>query len=63
MFGFNECDNTCSEFNRCSLRKVSPETKGWKPEVELIQEVKAQNLNLSKKNFQYLNADYQTVFF
>jgi superfamily II DNA helicase RecQ len=63
MFGFNQCDESCSEFNRCTLRKVSTEAKGWKPEAELILELKAQNLNLSKKNFQYLNADYQTVMF
>lgn len=63
MFAFNKCDESCSEYNRCTLRKVSSETKGWKSEVELIQEIKAQNLNLSKKNFQYLNADYETVMY
>jgi superfamily II DNA helicase RecQ len=63
MFGFNQCDESCSEYNRCTLRKVSAETKGWKSEAELILELKTQNLNLSKKSFQYLNADYQTVMY
>jgi len=63
MFAFGRCDNTCSEFNRCTLRKVSSQTKGWKPELDLIQEVRSQNLNISKKNYQYINADYQAVMY
>lgn len=63
MFAFNECNPECKEYDRCSLRKVTSETKGWRPEEELIQELKAQNLNITKKNFQYLNADYQTIMF
>jgi superfamily II DNA helicase RecQ len=63
MFGFNRCDSTCSDFNRCNLKKANSVTRGWKSEVELIEELKTQNLNLSKKYFQYLNADYQTVMY
>jgi superfamily II DNA helicase RecQ len=63
MFAFNRCSQDCSEFNRCSLKKVNSETKGWRSEMELVNELKVQNLNISKKNFQYLNADYQTVMF
>ena len=63
MFGFGRCDNTCSEFNRCTLRKVDPQTKGWKSELDLLQELNGQNLNLSKKNYQYVNPDYQAVMF
>lgn len=63
MFGFNQCNDTCSEFKKCTLKNVSFESKGWKPQSELIQELKSQNLNISKKNFQYLNADYQTVMY
>lgn len=63
MFGFNECSEACSEFKKCTLRKVTPETKGWKTEAELIQEIRAQNLNITRKSFQYLNADYQTVMY
>lgn len=63
MFSFNQCDQTCSEFKGCKLKNVSQDTKGWKSELELVQELRAQNINLSKKNFQYLNADYQTVMY
>jgi hypothetical protein len=63
MFAFNRCDQTCSEFQGCKLKNVRHETKGWKTEAELVQELRAQNINLSKKNFQYLNADYQTVMY
>lgn len=63
MFGFNQCDDTCSEFKKCSLKNVNSEARGWKSELELIQELRTQNISISKKNFQYLNADYQTVMF
>jgi len=63
MFGFRECSNQCSEFNRCDLRKTSSESRGWKTERELISELTAQGLNLGRRHFQYLNADYQTVMF
>lgn len=63
MFGFNKCSNDCNAFDTCSLRKVLPETKGWKSELELLKELHAQNLQISKKNFQYLNADYQSVMY
>lgn len=63
MFSFNECDLTCTEFKRCSLKKVATETRGWKSESELLQDLKTQDLKISKKNFQFLNADYQAVMF
>ena len=63
MFGFRECSTQCSEFNRCDLRKTSSESRGWKTERELISELTAQDLNLGRRHFQYLNADYQTVMF
>ena len=63
MFGFNKCSTDCNAFGTCSLRKVASETKGWKSELELLKEISAQNLQISKKNFQYLNADYQSVMY
>ena len=63
MFSFHECDTSCTEYHQCTLRKVTKETKGWKSEDELKQEIREQGLNISKKNFQYLNADYQTVMY
>lgn len=63
MFGFNKCSTECNAFDTCKLRKALPETKGWKSELELLKELRAQNLSISKKNFQYLNADYQSVMY
>jgi len=63
MFAYNKCNPDCTAFKGCFLRKVSNETKGWRPEEALIQELKAQDLNITRKDFQYLNADYQTVMF
>ncbi|WP_133557358.1 DEAD/DEAH box helicase [Algoriphagus boseongensis] len=63
MFAFSECSTECSEFKKCNLRKVSPESKGWKTELELVQEIKAQGLSIGKRNFQYLNPDYDTVMY
>lgn len=61
MFAFNNCSIDCNEYISCTLRRVQPETKGWKSELELLQELRTQNISLSKKYFQYLNADYQAV--
>ncbi|WP_020534912.1 DEAD/DEAH box helicase [Lewinella cohaerens] len=63
MFALGKCNAECTAFKGCSLRKVSRETKGWRPEEELIQELKVQGLNITRKAFQYLNADYQTIMF
>ena len=63
IFGFNKCMEECERYNGCKLASVSPETKGWKAEYELIQELHAQNIKLSRKYFQYLNPDYQTVMY
>jgi superfamily II DNA helicase RecQ len=63
MFQFGECSKKCSSFKDCNLRKVTPETKGWKAEIELLNELRTQGLSLSKKHLQYLNADYQSVMY
>lgn len=63
MFAFNECSTACSLFDGCNLKKANSETRGWQSERELIQILRAQGINLSKKNFQYLNADYHAVMY
>lgn len=63
MFGFKKCSEACTEFKRCQLRKVPDEARGWKAEKELIEDLRNANLNISKKNFEYLNPDYGTVMF
>ena len=63
MFGYMNCNQTCSAFRSCTLKKANQESRGWKTETELVQELNAQGLNLGKKHFQYLNPDYQSVMF
>jgi len=63
MFGFNECNATCSSFTRCQLKKVKREDKGWHSENELSGKLKEQGITLNKSNFQYLSADYSTVMY
>jgi superfamily II DNA helicase RecQ len=63
MFAFNQCNDECSEFTKCTLKNTVAETRTWKPEIELIQELESLNFKIGKKNFQYLNIDYQTVMF
>jgi superfamily II DNA helicase RecQ len=62
-FAYGTCDKECALYKRCSLAKVDNESKGWKAENELIQELRSQTINLSKKHFQYLNPDYHTVMY
>ena len=63
MFAFKECSQDCPEFQRCDLRKVTDESRGWMGEKELLSSIARQDLKLSRKHFQYLNADYQTMMF
>lgn len=63
MFAFKECANTCSEFSRCQLKLADDELRVWKSERELLQELRVKNLKVNRKNFQYLNPDFQTIMF
>ncbi len=63
MFAYDRCDSTCPEFQGCNLRLANEAAREWLPERELISILTAQGLNLSRKHFQYLNADYQTMMF
>ncbi len=63
MFAFHQCSETCTAYRACTLRKVNRETKGWKAEKELIEELGSQGIRLSRRYFQYLNPDYRTVMY
>lgn len=63
MFAFNQCNEECSEFASCKLKLTNSATRAWKTELELVQELEILNLKITKKNFQYLNLDYQTVMY
>lgn len=61
VFAFNSCRQECPYFQGCNLGKVDPATKGWKTEVELSEELRRQGVKVSRRNYQYLNADYEVV--
>ncbi|UEQ78057.1 ATP-dependent DNA helicase RecQ [Chryseobacterium arthrosphaerae] len=63
MFESGTCGPSCTEFTRCDLKKVKADSKGWMPEVELVESIQNQNLKISKKHFNYLNPDYETIMF
>lgn len=63
MFKSGVCNATCSEFKKCDLRKVNQETRGWLIERDLLEKLKSQSLNLSKKDFDYLSPDYGANMF
>lgn len=63
MFAFKECSTACTEFKRCQLKDAGDDLRGWKPELELTQELEASGLKVSRKNFQYLNPDFQTIMY
>lgn len=63
MFSFRECSEKCTEFKHCQLKKIPDEARGWKAEKDLIEDIRTANLNISRKNFEYLNPDYGTVMY
>ena len=63
MFQYGKCNSACSNFKSCQLKNVSSSSRGWKSEIELSSELRAQNINLSKKHFEFLNADYQSMMY
>lgn len=63
MFAFKECSSACTEFKRCQLKDAGDDLRGWKPELELIQELEANGMKIGRKNFQYLNPDFQTIMY
>lgn len=74
-FAFNKCNSTCDKCNKgpcvvkcdlydqCQLRKVPYEARGFQYIKDLNEILHQNNLSVSKKNFQYLNADYDTVLY
>lgn len=62
-FEKKKCNEKCTNAFNCSLAKVNDKSRGWMAESELVLELKEQGLNISKKNFQYLNPDYSVVMY
>jgi hypothetical protein len=74
-FAFNLCNSTCDKCNKgpcqhkcslydyCVLRQVPAEAKGFQYVSDLTEILDNINLKVSKKNFRYQNADYETVMY
>ncbi len=74
-FAFNLCNSTCDKcskgpcehkcnlYDYCVLRQVPAEAKGFQYVSDLTEILDNNGLKISKKNFQYQNADYETVMF
>ncbi|MBB3840123.1 superfamily II DNA helicase RecQ [Runella defluvii] len=61
-FTFGECDS-CELVNNCSLSKTPKEAKGFQYIKDLEEILKINGLDFSKKNLEYISADYETVMF
>lgn len=63
MFQSGACNNHCSEFSRCQLKRAPLHTRGWMMEEDLQSNLKDQGLSLGKKDFKYLSPDYGANMF
>lgn len=60
MFAFLRCDNTCSLFNKCSLKNASRSSRGWMTEQELHEKLIKEKIHISKRDIKYFNPDHQS---
>ncbi|TQD38986.1 DEAD/DEAH box helicase [Haloflavibacter putidus] len=63
MFAFRECNEDCPVFNKCTLKYASDEARRWQSKNELIAKLSEENIEISERNFRYLNADYDTTLY
>jgi superfamily II DNA helicase RecQ len=61
-FGFNECSE-CVEFKDCKLGKVPREARGFQYLDDLKAILENNNLELPKKDLEYVSADYDSVMY
>ena len=64
----NKCDNKscvskCEEYNKCELKNVPFEAKDVQHIDNLMSIFKERKLNISKRNLQYQNPDYESVMY
>lgn len=53
----------CPNLQKCEIKNISQESKGWKTEEEIKIKLAEQNRKLNKKHLKYLSADYETVMY
>ena len=63
-FQNNQCEiMNCQHLQRCEIKNISQESKGWKTEEEIKTKLAEQDKKLNKKYLKYLSADYETVMY
>lgn len=63
-FQNNQCEiMMCPHLQKCEIKNISQESKGWKTEEEIKTKLAEQDKKLNKKYLKYLSADYETVMY
>lgn len=57
------CNEACSLFHSCELKKANDSSRNWMIEQQLINELASQGLKLTRSNFTYLSPDYSSVMY
>ena len=57
------CLVRCSEYDRCQLRQVPDEGRGYVYAEELKEVLRANGLTISPRHYEYQNVDYETVMY
>ena len=57
------CEIRCSEYDRCQLRKVPDEGRGYVYAEDLKEVLRENDLTISPRHYEYQNVDYETVMY
>jgi len=64
MFAFQKCsENGCDNFAECKLRTIPKEARGFHYYADLEVVLAEARMEVSQKDLQYLNPDYETVIY
>jgi hypothetical protein len=64
MFAFKECsEDRCDDFTRCKLRTIPNEARGFHYYADLETALAEVDMEVPRKDLQYLNPDYATVIY
>ncbi len=57
------CQVTCSEYNRCQLRRMPDEGRGYVYKDDLQNVLLQNGIEIPARNYEFQNIDYETVMF
>ena len=57
------CKVRCSEFDRCHLRRIPEEGRGYVYKEDLMDVLLQNGLDIPARNFEFQNVDYETMMF